>query len=198
MIISCENIADIPSILKIESLTKENSVRLLFPIGILDKFEEKVLQPLKEKLLDCTVFIGRRTKVDTMISIIPVIKRETIAKNLDVIIKIIKDYIYISNQLINNVTDDNNWKNWELTYKHPPHNRYENLVTNQIVETCDYKMTSIKQIDPYFFGEFIQSSNYSELKKLIKDTYHDTLRILDVVAETKIIEPYFVNLKKIL
>jgi len=179
MIIFCQNINEIPSVSKIDSLTKDTQLRLEFPKEILEKSEKKILRLLQDKLSDYTVFISS----STMVTLIPVVKKEDIAKNFDSIINALKDYINISNKLIKNVDENTNCKNWELTYEHPPHNRYENSVTGQIVETCDYKMTTIYQIDSYFFGQFILSSNYPEIQILINDTFHDTARIVDVVSE---------------
>lgn len=101
---------------------------------------------------------------------------------VNLIVKALMDYIDISNILVENVTDEVDWNDWELTYEHFPHNRYENKITGEIVETCSYKMSNFKEIDPEFFGIFIESSTqYPELIKIIKDTYHDTSRILDTV-----------------
>jgi len=190
--LNCKDSNDIPSIDKIHSLTKEMHLVLVFPE---DKVSieaiDTIIEQLSKQLPDYRVFYAGGRDDTNRITIHPVIKKETIDTNLELIIDAIKDYINLSRLLLKNVTDEKNWNDWELTYEHSPHNRYENQKTGQIVETCDYVFTDFKSIDSYFFGEFIETSKeHLDLAKLIKDTYHDTARILDVVEETGIIQEY--------
>jgi len=190
--LNCKDSNHIPSVAKIHSLTKETYLVLSFPNDkVSDEEIDTIIAQLSKQLPDYRVFYAGGRDDMNWITIHPVIKKETIDANLELIIDTIKDYINLSRLLLKNVTDEKNWNNWELTYEHPPHNRYENDKTGQIAETCSYLFTDFKSIDVYFFGVFIKTSkNHSDLAKLIKSTYHDTARILDVVEKTGIIQEY--------
>jgi len=193
--LKCKDSNDIPSIDKIHSLTKEEPLVLVFPKDkVSNEAIDTIIEQLSKQLPEYRVFDAGGRDDTNRITIFPVIKKETIDANLEIIIDAIKDYINLSRLLLKNVTDEKKWNNWELTYEHPPHNRYENDKTGQVVETCDYLFTDFKSIDAYFFGEFIETSKtYSDLAKLIEDTFHDTARILDVVEKTGIIQAYLEN-----
>ena len=187
----CKNISEIPSIKKIHSLTKKEFLVLEFSIDIQEEIENTVTPNLKTKLTNYSVFLTYREETIS-ISIIPVITEEQIIVHLKEIKKALTDYIALSNLLLENVTDEINWNNWELTYEHFPHNRYEHLKTGQIAETCAYKMTAIEQIDIYFFGVFIQTSkSYPRLNKVLVKPFHDTARILDYLKANNEIHPFF-------
>jgi len=190
--LNCKDSNDIPSVAKIHSLTKETHLVLSFSNDKVSGEEiYTIIEQLSKQLPNYRVFYAGGRDDTNRITIHPVIKKETIDANLELIIDVIKDYINLSRLLLKNVTDEKNWNNWELTYEHSPHNRYENDKTGQIAETCDYVFTDFKSIDSYFFGEFIETSKeHSDLAKLIKDTYHDTARILDIVEKTGIIQEY--------
>ena len=191
MRIFCKNIAEIPSIKKIHSLTEKESLVLEFSRDILEEIENTVTPNLKAKLTNYRVLLTYR-KETISISIIPVITEEQIIVHLKEIKKALTDYIVLSNLLLENVTDEINWNNWELTYEHFPHNRYKHLKTGQIAETCAYKMTAIEQIDPYFFAEFIQTSKlYPSLNKVIVEQFHDTARILDYLKASNDMYSFF-------
>jgi len=190
--LNCKDSHDIPSIDKIHALTKKERLVLAFPEDkVSNEAIDSIIEQLSKQLPDYSVFYAGGRDETNFITIYPVIKKETIDANLEIIIDAIKDYINLSRLLLKNVTDEKNWNNWELTYEHPPHNRYENDKTGQIAETCSYLFTDFKSIDVYFFGVFIETSKeHLELAKLIKSTFHDTARILDVVEQTGIIQEY--------
>ena len=201
MKIFCQNINETPDKSELISLTENEYLRLEFPTKILENDENKVLDILKSQLADCSVFVGGRSDETITITIIPVVSAYLIRKHFKLIIKALVDYIDISNTLVENVPDESDWNDWELTYEHFPHNRYENKTTGQIVETCAYKMSSFKEIDSEFFGIFIESSTqYLELIEIIKDTYHNTARILDTVntccMDSDDLETFFIKIEE--
>lgn len=176
--IICKNTSDLPSFEDIKNHTKESHLVLQFPKNTIQTDIDSTIDNLQRELSDYSVFYAGNDNI----TIKKVISKENILKNLKTIQKALIDYIQLSEQLRQNVTDEKNWNNWELTYEHFPHNRYENFKTGQSADFCDYKMTNLADIDPYFFGEFIQTStHYPELNNIIKERFHDTRRILDTL-----------------
>ena len=61
---------------------------------------------------------------------------------------------------------------------------YENLNTGETVEAPLGITEKPERIDPYFFAKYVKSINlFPEVANLIKDDYHDSLKILDAVYE---------------
>jgi len=73
----CKNIAEIPSLKKIHSLTKKELLVLEFSRDILEEIENTVTPNLKTKLTNYSVFLTYR-KETISISIIPIITEEQI------------------------------------------------------------------------------------------------------------------------
>jgi len=186
--IICKNTFDLPSFKEIKNHTQESHLVLQFPKNTIQTDISNTIENLQRELSDYSVFYAGNDRITVM----KVISKENVLENVELIQKALKDYIQLSEQLRQNVTDEKKWNNWELTYEHFPHNRYENLKTGQSADFCGYKMTNLADIDPYFFGEFIQTStHYPELSNIIKDRFHDTARILDALTTTSEINLLF-------
>ncbi len=194
MKIFCKDIQEIPSKKRLELLAEKGNLKIEFPKYLFEKDETQIINLLSSKLEDCTVFVGNRTDNTITITIIAVIKKALIKENLDLIIQAIKEYIDLSDLLIRHVSEDKDWENWSINYDHFPHIEYINLKTEQLVDTCAYKMSKYSDIDPEFLGKFIYTTQkYEKLKKLIKEPYHDSVRILDIVQQLGIIQEYLKN-----
>ena len=67
--------------------------------------------------------------------------------------------------------------------EHGQHCRFEHEVTGQIVEAPMTQSPSLLAADPYFFGLFVlTTTGHERVAELIASTFHDTARILDVLA----------------
>jgi len=108
------------------------------------------------------------------------IKRHVIKENETLIRASISDYINTCNELINGFENDPNTSIEWYTFRHGQHIRFTNKKSEQIVEVPIFEISKINQVDPYFWGEFVASTEkYSSINNLIKHTFPDSARILD-------------------
>lgn len=78
---------------------------------------------------------------------------------------------------VNNISNE-----WD-TFRHGQHIRFTNKKSEQIVEAPILGISTISQVDPYFWGKFVASTEkYSAINNLIEDTFHDSARILDYLV----------------
>lgn len=179
----------IPTSQEIINIAKEESFVIELPKEELPLPEDEtnLVAKLNENLSDnYSVFKSGSWKETITITIKPLIKTEDIIKYSKTIKACIEDYITISNKLINNNSSDKNMtQNWQLVEEHGEHNRYYHKKSGQILETNAFPFTDIKYIDPYFWGIFIKTSlKYTDLKKIITDEFHDSIKILDYLKHT--------------
>lgn len=187
MKIHCNNIDTIPDTEEIIDLTQQEHLVLEFPKDKINpKIESDIISELKRELPEnYSVFNSGIWDSTITITIKSVVSENAINQNFEFIKQGIKDYLDVSNMLLND-TQSNELEDWELTDEHGEYNRYENLKTGQILETCSYRITNFENIDPYFWGLFIKTSaNHPELKEMIKSEFHDSCRILDFIQKNE-------------
>ena len=185
MKVYCENIETIPNIEKIIDLARQEHLVLEFPKAKINpKIESQLIAVLKEQLPEnYSIFNSGIRKSTITITIISVISEITIKHHIEFIKQGIKDYLDISKILLND-SQLSKVREWELLEEHGEHNRYENIKTGQVLETCSYPITHLDSIDPYFFGLFIKTSmNHQELKEIINHEFHDSVKILKFIEQ---------------
>ena len=70
--------------------------------------------------------------------------------------------------------------------EHGEHCRFEHEQTGQIVEAPIGEVRELREVDPYFFGLFVETTRGLEVvAELIADPFHDTARILDVLRSLR-------------
>ncbi len=90
------------------------------------------------------------------------------------------DYVTLFNELMDELeTDPKISKAWNI-FRHGQHIRFINKNSGQIVEVPVLGISRIIEVDPYFWGHFVESTEkYSSINRLIKDKFHDSARILE-------------------
>lgn len=185
MKVYCENIETIPNIEKIIDLTRQEHLVLEFPKAQINpKIESQLIARLEEQLPEnYSIFKSGIWKNTITITIKSLVSEIAIDRQIESIKQGLKDYLDMSRMLLNNKQTDK-LEDWELTDEHGEHNRYENIKTGQILETCSYQMTNFNSIDPYFWGVFIKTSTrYPELREMINSEFHDSQRIMEFVEK---------------
>lgn len=185
MKIHCKNIDAIPSIESIIDVTQQEHLVLEFPKATINPaIESQLIADFKKQLPEnYSIFNSGIWESTITITIKSLVSASTINPKIEFVIQGLKDYLDISRMLLN-ADPTNTFKDWELMEEHGEHNRYENIQTGQILETCSFPMTHFNHIDPYFWGLFIKTStNHQDLKEMIKSEFHNALRILDFVEK---------------
>lgn len=185
MKVYCEDIDTIPNLEKIIDLTRQEHLVLEFPKAKINpKIESQLIAELKEQLPEnYSIFNSGIRKRTITLTIKSLVSEITINQQIEYIKQGLKDYLDMSKMLLNN-RQTNKLEDWELTDEHGEHNRYENIKTGQILETCSYQITNFNSIDPYFWGVFIKTSTrYPELKEMINSEFHDSQRIIEFVEQ---------------
>jgi len=100
-----------------------------------------------------------------------------------------EDFLKLFSKLVDHLkTDQKISKEWH-TFRHGQHIRFTNKKSEQIVEVPILGISKISQVDPYFWGEFIASTEkYNSINNLIEHTFHDSARILDYLVMKNIKE----------
>lgn len=77
-----------------------------------------------------------------------------------------------------------NWSFWV----HGEHCKFENIETGQILEVSLGNQESIKNLDPYFFYNFLSTTeNYKHLTKYFKDPFKDTCNFFEALEEKQVL-----------
>jgi len=177
----CKDINQLPDRETIERLCKDGEHLVLkFPKNIAKK-KEIVITFLKSQLPEnFSVFNSGGDNESEWVTIKPVIGRRIIDENETLIRESISDYINLCNELIKDFgTNPKTSEEWD-TFRHGEHIRFTNKNSGQIVEVPVFGISRINEVDPYFWGEFIESTEkYNAINNLIQHTFHDSARILD-------------------
>lgn len=180
----CKDITHLPDRETIEKLSKDGEhVVLKFPKNIVEE-KKNIITLLKNQLPEnFSVFNSGGDNESEWITIMPVIKRHRIEENETLIRASISHYINLCNQLMIDLENNPNIsKEWD-TFRHGQHIQFTNKKSEQIVEAPILGISTISQVDPYFWGKFVASTEkYNTINDLIEDTFHDSARILDYLV----------------
>lgn len=182
MKISCFTVQEIPKVDQlVEFCTKETCV-LVFPKAYLDAQKEKeILDHLRKSLPENhRIFRSGVWTVSITISIKRVISCAQIHRHIEAFYNALQCYIVLSEKLSRKDPSLLNDENWILVEEHGIHNRYEHVHTQQVLETTNYRMQNLEDLDPYFFGSFIKTHHkFPVLKELVMDPFHDCCKLID-------------------
>lgn len=91
----------------------------------------------------------------------------------------LSNYFNFFDKLMDRLETDPNLSEEWYTFRHGQHIRFTNRKSGQIIEVPIFGISKINEVDPYFWGEFVKSTEkYNSLNNLIEDTFHDSARIL--------------------
>jgi len=203
--IKCETIQDIPSIDRINQLSRNKTIKVVFGKEILRK-RESIGNQWKKELNDFQ--IGIHTQ-NPEINIARLISDAEIVDHKDFFENCAKDYRILATRLINKLAnqlgveidpesplDSFNYlkrsehrpqkdliDNWRY-YVHGFHCCFENIKTGQVIEVSLVNGLEFGALDPYFFTEFIKlTPDYKPLPVEIFEDYADGVRILEKMEE---------------
>jgi hypothetical protein len=203
--IKCDSIQDIPSIEKINGLSRNIIMKVVFGKGIIRE-RESIGNQWKKKLNDFQ--IGIHTQKPE-INIARLISDKEIIDHQDFFEKCAKDYRNLAKRLINELAqhleieinpdsplDSFNFlkrrehrpkkniiEDWRY-YVHGFHCCFENIKTGQVIEVSLVNGLEFGALDPYFFTGFVKStSGYKPLPIEIFEDYADGVRILEKMEE---------------
>lgn len=206
--ITCNNVAEIPPVNELRHLaTTDQHVVLQFPLemeGV--EFDKRpIIDALIPQLLDYSVFDSGQRDDQTLITIKKVIDEATILRNASAFKEAIDRFLSLADHLLAklaqrheiSVEDLENFifskefatstgmldDVWSYFF-HGRECRFRNKVTGQVIDITLQQMEDpYMRVDPYFFGEYVQtSSSEMEVASFINDSFHDSLRILDVLS----------------
>jgi transcriptional regulator of heat shock response len=166
----------------IATAQKHQSIHLILPEGFTASQVTEWLQQLRNKMPDHTIIDVSRYYARTekpSITILKVISRAVVVAHKDLITQAMQAYVARCEELKKAYTDQTISDAWYSD----KHGEYCLFIHNSTAEKIEVPVEGdIKEIDPYFFGEWIHSvPKFSALATLIHDTYHDSARILDIM-----------------
>jgi len=203
--IKCDSIQDIPSIDKLNGLSRNKTMRVVFGKGILRK-RESIGNQWKKKLNDFQIGIHLQ---NPEINIARLISDKEIIDHQDFFEKCAKDYRNLAKRLINELAqhleieinpdspldsfnflkrrehrpEKNFIEDWRY-YVHGFHCCFENIKTGQVIEVSLVNGLEFGALDPYFFTGFVKSTpDYKPLPIEIFEDYADGVRILEKMEE---------------
>ena len=211
--ITCPSIDEIPSIEEIMQLmTEDHHVVLVFPLSIesnnVARDKESAIERLSRQLPECfSVFDSGGTKESTQITVKKVIEEQVVVENMDIFLKAIDRFCATANELITRLAQrlnlpmeevSENWRfqldssltkewlddNWEYWF-HGHECQFRNAATGQVVDVRlkDYG-NKYALLDPYFLAVFVRTTpEEGRVSELLKDEFHDTRRVLKILAE---------------
>jgi len=180
----CKDISQLPDRETIERLCKDGQhVVLKFPKNVAEE-KKAIITFLKNHLPEnFSVFNSGGDKESESVTIMPVIKRHIIEENETLIRESISDYINLCKELMNGLEANPNLSEEWHTFRHGQHIQFTNKKSEQIVEVPILGISKINDVDPYFWGEFVKSTEkYNTVNNLIKHKFHDSARILDCLT----------------
>jgi hypothetical protein len=203
--IKCEALQDIPSIDRINGLSRNKTMKVVFGKEVLRK-RESIGNQWKRKLNDFQIGIHTQNpeiNIARLISDTEIVDHQVFFENCA------KDYRYLATKLINKLAnqlgieidpesplDGFNYlkkseynpqnelvDNWRY-FVHGFHCCFENIKTRQVIEVSLVNGLEFGALDPYFFTGFIKSTpDYKPLPVDIFEEYADGVRILEKMEE---------------
>jgi hypothetical protein len=211
--ITCPSIDEIPSIEEIIQLvTEDRHVVLVFPLSIesnnVARDKEFAIERLSKQLPECfSIFDSGGTKESTQITVKKVIEERVVIENIDLFLEAIDQFCATANELITRLARrlnfpmeevSENWRfqldssltkgwlddNWQYWF-HGHECQFRNVATEQVVDVRlkDYG-DKYALLDPYFLAVFVRTTpEEARVSELLKDEFHDTGRVLKILAE---------------
>jgi hypothetical protein len=135
---------------------------------------------LSETLPDHRVFESGRDSVTVM----PVVPRRDVLACRAEVVRAIRDYRSTRASLADRYRGGTLSPEWEAA-EHGGHCHFENRRTGQEVESPLHELIDPIDVDPYFFAKFVRTTrDHAAVAGLIKELFHDAVRILEVVEAT--------------
>ena len=184
--ITCKKVREIPTFEKL-SLLAVGDQHVVLEISKKNWFFNKkaCVNKISKNLPEHSVFDSGGDTKNEWITIMPVVKREVVLSNEDIVKNAIEEYIKTCHVLKNKYIEEILEEDWEFN-EHGLEICFTHKVTGQTVEVPLMGPITLDNIDPYFFGKFIETtSGLSVVSSLINDTFHDSARILDIIRERK-------------
>ena len=201
--IVCETIQDIPSIDRINGLSRNKTMKVVFGKDILSK-RESIGNQWKKELNDFQIGIHMQ---NPEINIARLISDTEIVDCQDFFENCARDYRNLAKRLINELTihieinpdsplesfnflkrreyrpKKNIINDWRY-FVHGFHCGFENIKTGQMIEVSLVNGMEYGALDPYFFTGFIKSTpDYKPIPVEIFEDYADGVRILEKMEE---------------
>jgi hypothetical protein len=183
--IKCKSSTDYPSTDELRALTVSGRhVVLEFPVKL--RVEKSlVIRKLASAMPEYSVFDSGGNKDTDWITIMPVIKTESVLAHAQEIRDAIAEYIESCSALLNQQTQNTLSTEWS-SYIHGGHRIFENSSTGQIVEAPLGGPPSPQKVDPFFFAEFAKSTPaHAAVAQLLNHDFHDAARMLDIIFGKK-------------
>lgn len=180
--VRCESVADMPSVKELEVLARANMhVVLQFPRSGVDKLA--VVNRLSRDLPEHTVFESGGDANSEWITVKSVVSRPQILDHLPFIRAALKSYFSSCASLLKRYESGDVPDEW-YTDEHGEHVLFENVKTGQTIEVPLDGPPSLEDVDPYFFSQFVCTSEaHPRVSQLIDDYFHDGARIIEVINE---------------
>lgn len=202
-IIHINSVEDLPTIEFINSISRDEKLKLVFSSST-EKHREKFGEGLKEELKDFQ--IGVHTQ-EPIINIAKLITDQEIEENQNFFEQCAKDYKELSEKLIYQLAEKlkvdiktktpyevfirfyrdekqtGNLENWNY-YFHGFHCGFDNKITKQHIEVPIVFGQEFGDLDPSFFVSFIKSTEkYQPLPVNIYEDYYDGKKIIEKMVD---------------
>jgi hypothetical protein len=152
-------------------------VVLRFARALDDADKSGLIVRLSGALPEHRVFEGGHDSV-TVMPVVP--RRDVLACRVEVV-RAIRDYRSTCASLADQYRRGTLSPEWEAA-EHGRHCHFENSRTGQEVEAPLQESTNPIDVDPYFFAKFVRTTrDHAAVAGLIKEPFHDAVRILEVV-----------------
>lgn len=208
-IVYANSLNDLPSIEKINSLSRDVILIVLFNKNIENK-REKIARKWKRDFPDFLIRTGSQFSQKNHFFIQKLITDDEITKNQDFFEQCAKDYKNLATELIFGLADHlnlkidsetplktfsdfiykdgGNFNDWRYDF-HGHHCHFINIISQQSIEISLVCGLDFGELDPLFFTEYILSNpKYIPLPIEIYGHYYDGIRILRKMAELGILK----------
>jgi hypothetical protein len=204
--VNCPSIADVPPAERLDELaTDEQHVVLQFPPTVLTEpngtTKESLVARLQAALPDCCVFESGGDQNSRWVTVMRVDRAGDVAAHMDEFVAALRLFRRTATTLATRLaarlgvapgvllralkpggSPPGRLDEWD----YQPHGgecRFVGRATGQVVEVRLTFGEEFGALDPYFFGRFVRSTPGLEgLARLIRDEYHDTARVLELVG----------------
>ncbi|PWU11985.1 MAG: hypothetical protein C5B50_22235 [Verrucomicrobia bacterium] len=181
--IKCSDLSKVPANEELKTMVDaEHHVVLEFPARA--KVDKRALiSRIALALPDCSIFDSGGRGDTEWITVKWVIPQAIVLAHAREIGQAIGSYVQACSALLTQYTEGTLSSDWSSDI-HGEHCRFENSETKQIVEAPLAGPPRPDKVDPYFFSIFVKSTRGLEpVARLIRDDFHDALRIFDVLSE---------------
>ena len=160
-------------------------VVLEFPVKLRVE-KTPVIRKLASGMPEHSVFDSGGNKDTDWVTVMPVIKKESVLAHAQKIKGAVTKYIETCSLLSAQHAQGTLSPEWS-SFVHGGHRRFENSSTGQVVEAPLSGPPDSQKVDPYFFAEFAKSTPaHAAVAQLISHDFHDAARMLAILFEKDI------------